>query len=87
MRWSKAVVVFQKLMWDSNWGHVLSEATKTSIYSGEFGDVVAGSLEEFVVANGVATEIAELIELRKGCSNRGLGGCDFVVRDRAERGF
>ncbi len=48
---------------------------------------MAGSLEEFVVANSVATEIAELVELRKGCGNSGLGGCDFVVRDRAERSF
>ncbi len=46
-----------------------------------------GSLKKFVVAGGVATEIAELGELRKGCRYGRLGGGDFVMRNSAERGF
>ena len=46
------------------------------------------SLKKLVVAGGVATEVAELGELRKGCRYYGrLGGGDFVMRNSAERGF
>ncbi len=51
------------------------------------GDVVPGSLEKFVVAGSVATEVAELSELRKGCRYGRLGGGDFVMCNSAERGF
>ncbi len=61
-----------------------AEGSDKHVDSGKFGDVVAGSLKKFVVTGSVAIEIAELVELRKGCSNSGLGGGDFVVRDRAE---
>ena len=70
-----------------------TEGSDKHVDSGKFGDVVAGSLEKFVVTGSVATEIVELVELRKGCSNSGLGGGDFVVRDQrrqrtnAESGF
>ncbi len=64
-----------------------AECGDKDVDSGKFRDVVAGRSKEFVVANSVATEIAELVELREGCSDSGLGGCDFVVCDRAERRF
>ncbi len=64
-----------------------TEGSDKHVGSGKFEDVVTGSLKEFVVTNSIATEIAELVELRKGCSNSGLGGGDFVVRDSAESSF
>ena len=64
-----------------------AECGDKDVDSGKFRDVVAGRSKEFVVANSVATEIAELVELRKGCSYSSLGGCGFVVCDRAERSF
>jgi hypothetical protein len=64
-----------------------AEGGNKHVDAGEFRDVVTGSLEELVVASNVAAEITELVELRKGCSNCGLSGGDFVVRDRSKRGF
>ncbi len=49
--------------------------------------VVSSGLEEFVVAGDAAAEIAKLVELRKGGSNSCFFCSDFVVGDRAERGF
>ncbi len=64
-----------------------AEGGNKHVDAGEFRDVVTGSLEELVVASNVAAEISELVELRKGCSNCGLGGGDFVVCDRSKRDF
>ncbi len=64
-----------------------AEGCNKHVDAGEFRDVVAGSLEELVVTGSVAAEIAELVELRKGCSHCGLSGRDFVVRDCAKSGF
>ena len=46
-----------------------------------------GSLQKFVVAGGVATEVAELGKLRKGRRYGRLGGGDFVMCNSAKRGF
>ncbi len=64
-----------------------AEGGNKHVDAGEFRDVVTGKLKELIVASYVAAEITELVELRKGCSNCGLSGGDFVVRDRAKRGF
>ena len=64
-----------------------TEGSDENVNAGNFRDVVAGGPEEFVVADGVATEIAELVELRKGCGYGSLGDCDFVVCDRTKGSF
>ena len=64
-----------------------TEGSDEYVNAGNFGYVVAGGPEKFVVAYNVATEIAESVELRKGCSNSGFGGCDFMVCDRAKSSF
>ena len=64
-----------------------TERCNEDVNAGEFGDVVSGSLKKFVVTGGVATEVAELSKLRKGCSNGRLGGGDFVMRNRSESGL
>jgi hypothetical protein len=64
-----------------------AEECNKDVDSGEFGDAVTDSLEEFVITGGVAAEVAELVELRKGCSNCSLGGRDGVMRDRSESSF
>ena len=51
-----------------------AEGGNKHVDAGEFRDVVTGSLKEFIVASYVAAEVAELVELRKGCSNCGLSG-------------
>ncbi len=56
-----------------------AECGDKDVDSGKFRDVVAGSSKEFVVANSVATEIAELVELREGCSDRS------VIKSRGDR--
>ena len=56
-----------------------AEGSDEYVNAGNFGYVVACGPEKFVVAYNVATEIAELVELRKGCGYGSLGGCDFVV--------
>ncbi len=64
-----------------------AERCNEDVDAGDFGDVVAGSLKKVVVAGGVATEVAELGELRKGCSNGSLGGGDFVMRNSSKSGL
>ncbi len=64
-----------------------AERCNEDVNADEFGDVVPGGLKKFVVAGGVATEVAELGELRKGCSYGRLGGGDFVMRNSSESGF
>jgi hypothetical protein len=64
-----------------------AEGGNEDVDAGEFRDVVTSGLKKFVVAGGVAAEVAALVELRKGYSNCSLGGGDFVMRDRFESGF
>ncbi len=61
-----------------------TEGSDEYVNAGNFRDVVTGGPEEFVVVDGVATEIAELVEfsrlwlLVETCLASGVGRCDFA---------